>query len=113
MAEIIRTEEPVTRTTGGAPGVIYVIFGILEALLAFRLVFKLLGANPNSGFVAFIYGLTQPLVAPFYGIFPQATTTGVTTTATFEPATLIAMLVYALIGWGLTVLVASLTRRRV
>jgi len=37
---------------------IYYFFGALEALLAFRLIFKLAGASLNSGFVRMIYGLT-------------------------------------------------------
>jgi uncharacterized protein YggT (Ycf19 family) len=84
---------------GGVANIIYAIVGILEGLLAFRLIFKLLGANPSSGFVNFIYDLSEPFVSPFYGIFPQATTEGVVTSSVFEPATLVAMLVYALIGW--------------
>src|SRR5665648_1153901 len=34
--------------------IVYYILGLLEVMLGFRLVFKLLGANPGSGFVSFI-----------------------------------------------------------
>ena len=81
--------------------VIYFIVGIIEVLLAFRFVFKLLGANPNSPFVAFIYGFSNIFYAPFAGIFSRATTRGAETTAIFEPSTLIAMFVYAVLGWGI------------
>src|SRR5664279_11736 len=102
--------ETVTRETEAVPvssagnlvaNIIYIMFSILEALLAFRLVFKLLGANSSSGFVSFIYALTEPFVMPFYGIFGRVTTDGATTTAVFEPAVLIAMIVYALICWAI------------
>ncbi|HEY5585914.1 MAG TPA: hypothetical protein VIK78_15665 [Ruminiclostridium sp.] len=42
--------------------VVYYILGILEFLLAFRLVFKILGAEPNSGFVSLIYSVSRMLL---------------------------------------------------
>jgi len=39
--------------------IIYYILGIIEVLLTFRFIFKLLGANPNSGFVSLIYSISQ------------------------------------------------------
>ncbi|HEX7259673.1 MAG TPA: YggT family protein [Candidatus Saccharimonadia bacterium] len=87
--------------------------GLLEGLLAFRLIFKLLGANPASGFVTFIYSVTEPFVAPFYGIFGQVTTTGAETVAVFEPATLIAMLIYALVAWLVVRLIGAASGRPV
>jgi uncharacterized membrane protein YuzA (DUF378 family) len=80
---------------------VYWIVGILEALLAFRLVFKLLGANAGSSFVSTIYNISAPFVAPFSGIFRTAVNTGIETKSVLEPATIIAMLVYGLIGYGI------------
>lgn len=80
---------------------IYYILGVLEVLLAFRLVFKLLGANPESLFVSWIYSISQIFLIPFIAIFRTATTEGIETGAVLEPATIIAMIVYALIAWGL------------
>ena len=79
--------------------IIYTIFGVISAVLAFRLIFKLLGANPENVFVRGIYAFTQPIVGIFEGIFSSATINGAETTAVFEPATLIAMVVIALIAW--------------
>jgi hypothetical protein len=78
---------------------IYFVLSSLEILLAFRLVLKLTGANPGSEFVAFIYNLSRIFVWPFLGIFSQATTQGLETTAVLEPATLVAMIVYAILAW--------------
>ncbi len=86
--------------------IVYYLLGVLEVLLAFRLVFKLLGANPNSGFVSFIYSLSRVFVTPFSGIFSTATTTGVETVSVLEPATIIAMVVYALVAWGIAKLIS-------
>lgn len=83
-----------------AQRIVGIIFGIIEALLIFRLIFKLLGANPQSGFVQGIYSATQYFVGIFEGIFSKATSGGAETTAVFEPATLIAIVVIALIAWA-------------
>lgn len=110
----VATERVVERHGGGGSAVgniVYLIFGILEALLAFRFVFKLLGANAGSGFVSFIYGVTNPLVAPFYGIFGQPIYQGNQATATLDFSTLIAMAVYALIGWVIVRIIAAATNR--
>lgn len=80
--------------------IVYYILGIFETLLAFRLVFKLLGANPSSGFVSLIYSTSQVFLAPFTAIFRSAVAQGIETKAVLEPSTIIAMLVYALIAWG-------------
>lgn len=84
---------------------IYYILGLLEVDLAFRLVFKLLGANPASGFVSFIYTTTQIFLAPFNAIFRSAETQGIETSAVLEPSVIIAMIVYALIAWGIVKLI--------
>ncbi len=84
---------------------IYFILGLVEIILAFRFVLKLLGANPASGFVDFIYSLSGIFVAPFTAIFSTATTNGDVTKGVFEPATIVAMVVYAIVAWGLVKLV--------
>lgn len=87
---------------------LYYILGIVEILLAFRFLFKLGGANSQSPFVAFIYGLTSPLTLPFEGIFGRvAPATG----SVIEPSTLVAMGVYAVVGWALATLVLILSRK--
>ena len=85
--------------------IVYYILGILEALLAFRIIFKLLGANPGSAFVSFIYNISGAFLAPFSGIFRSAVTNGVETKAVLEPSTVIAMIVYALIAYGVVKLI--------
>ena len=78
--------------------VVWYIAGIIEALLAIRLVLQFLGASPASQFVDFIYRLTEPLVAPFYGIFQTTYEYG---TSRLDLETLVAMAIYALIAWGI------------
>ena len=91
---------------------IYFFFGALEILLAFRLVLKLTGASLSSGFVGLIYGLTRIFILPFEGIFHQATTKGIETTAVLEPATLVSIIVYAVLAVGIVKLVRILSGKQ-
>jgi hypothetical protein len=77
--------------------IIWYILGVIEVLLAFRVVLKMLGANINSPFVSLIYVLSDPLALPFRGIFNVAVSQG----SVFEWSTLVAMAVYAVIAWGI------------
>ena len=88
------------------------LFCITEIVLAFRMVFKLLGANAANGFVNGIYFITQWLVGLFEGIFSQVAT-GVNAAAIFEPAALIAIIVVALAAWIVLGLISSGTKTSV
>ena len=84
---------------------VYYILGVLEVLFAIRLIFKLLGANPTSAFVSLIYSVTGLFLTPFTSIFRTAVTKGVETQSVLEPATIIGMIVYALVAWGIIKLI--------
>jgi hypothetical protein len=55
-----------------------------------------------------MYDVTWPLVAPFHGIF-NTTQEG---RSILEPESLVAMAIYALIGWGIVSLIRLLSRPR-
>src|SRR5687767_525179 len=55
---------------------IYLLSVLIPALIAFRVVLPVLGADPTSSFATFIYGITAPLVAPFADLFGAAPFTG-------------------------------------
>jgi len=84
---------------------VYYILGLIETLLTFRLVFKLLGANPWSAFASLIYTISGIFMAPFSGIFRAAINNGIETTSVLEPTTIIAMVVYALVAYGVVKLI--------
>ena len=84
---------------------VYFFFGALEILLVFRLILKLTGASIGSAFVGFIYGLTGLFIAPFEGIFRRGFSQGIETTSVFEPSTLVAIIVYAVVAWGIVKLI--------
>jgi hypothetical protein len=78
--------------------VIWYVLSILEALLAFRFGLKLLGANPSAGFTAFIYAVTHIFVAPFQAVFRVSQPLQ---GSVVEWTTILAMLVYWFIAWGI------------
>lgn len=80
-----------------ATQLIWLLFGILEAVLALRFIFKLVGVNEANPFASFLYGLTNIFVAPFASLTGAPAAGGMV----FEFSTLIAMIIYALVGWGL------------
>lgn len=107
-AQVVQRE--VSRTTSGAvifKRFAWFIVGVINALIALRFIFLLLGANRDAGFVDFIYTVTSPLVAPFTGIFGEPTYGQFT----FEWSSLLAIAIYSLVAWGIAKL-ATLTRPR-
>ena len=75
---------------------IWLLLGLLEALIVLRIGLKLIGANPASPIVALIYGVTYLFLFPFEGmvVTPSAGS------MVLELSSLFAMLVYALIAWA-------------
>lgn len=64
--------QPVVVTTSPLAPIrraIWLIFGVIIALIGIRILFLALGANEGNGIVDAIYAITEPLVAPFRGIF--------------------------------------------
>ena len=88
---------PTTKPLFKGTQIVWYILSILEALLIFRFLLKLMAANPAAGFTAFIYGSTLPFTAPFLAVFPRTVVEG----SIFEWTTLLAMLVYWLIAVGI------------
>jgi hypothetical protein len=84
---------------------VYYFFGILETILAFRLILKIAGASINSWFVSIIYTLSRFFIMPFEGVFRKSTAQGVETTSVFEPSTIVALIVYALLAYGIVKLI--------
>jgi uncharacterized protein YggT (Ycf19 family) len=91
-----------------AAALVGLIVGVVDVLIAARFLGKLFGASSQSAFVNFIYQVSSPLVAPFKGIFGN----GGSSTNSFETASLVAIVAYAVIGWGLVVLIRIITAPR-
>ena len=53
--------------------VVVLLFTVLEVILLVRFILKFAAANPDQPLVSALYGITEPLVRPFQGIFPAVT----------------------------------------
>ena len=51
--------------------IVTLLFTVLEVLLLLRFILKIFGANANQPLVSGLYRITEPLVRPFQGIFPE------------------------------------------
>ena len=89
---------PSTKPLYRGTQIVWYILGLVEVLLVFRFVLKLLGANVGAGFTKFIYGITHVFAAPFISVFRTTYTDGA---SIFEWTTLLAMLVYWIVALGI------------
>lgn len=79
--------------------------GLVVAILGLRILFRLFDANPNSGFVQWIYDTSDVLMAPFRGIFPPAP---IERGVVLDVSAIFAAIMYAIIGFLLLALVAMI-----
>lgn len=100
-------EHPAAKAGWKLESIVYWIGGIIEALLGIRIVLSLLGANQGNPFAQFIYSITYPFVAPFYGLFSTTFQYGV---SRVELEALTAMVVVALITWAIAGLIRIIRR---
>ena len=84
---------------------VYIAFGVIEVFIAVRFVLELLGANSAAGFVQFVYSVSGFFMTPFNAVFHAQRVSGFY----FEVSALVAMIVYALVAWGLVALIRALS----
>ncbi len=96
--QTVRNEATVSTRTM-VERIVWFIIGFIAVVIAIRIVLMLLGANQGNAFVDFIYSLGGFFAAPFFGIFGYSPAYG---SSVFEISSLVAILVYVLIGWGIT-----------
>jgi len=80
-----------------ATQLIWLLFGILIALIALRIGLMLIGANPASPIVALIYGFTGLFLFPFTGLINSPTSGNMV----LELSSVFAMLIYGLVAWAI------------
>lgn len=112
VREVRTTDEQVGNTTvrreavsekTSVPGsvvaqrVVWYVVGFIVAFLVLRLILQMLGANQGNGFVDFVYAISGVFAAPFFGMFSYQPSYGV---SYFEVSTLVAIVIYVLVGWG-------------
>jgi hypothetical protein len=88
-------------TTFRVTQVIWLLLGLLEAAIALRVVFKLIAVNATNPLAALLYNMTNLFVAPFASLTGAPAAYGMV----LEISSIIAMLVYLLLAWGIAKIV--------
>ncbi len=76
-------------------GLIWLLFGVLDVLIVLRVVLKFIAANPTNGFSSFIYSFTDIFLSPFNNLIASP----IVGSGVFEISSLVALIVYTLVGW--------------
>lgn len=90
--------------------ILEVIFDAIAILIALRVLFRFLGANPSTPIVNWLYEVTGSLIAPFSGIFPNPRLSGF---FVIDVAAIIALIVYSLIAYVVLGLISDFSARYV
>jgi uncharacterized protein YggT (Ycf19 family) len=77
-------------------------FGLIELIIGLRILLRLLGANPATPFVSWLYEVSRTLLYPFQGIFPSPVLNG---GFVLDMSAVVALLVYALIAYFVSELI--------
>jgi len=85
---------------------IWLVFAIIEALIALRVFLELIAANPASFFASFIYNITDLFLWPFAGLTVSPSFNGMV----LDIPAIIAMVVYAIAAWIVTSIIWILFR---
>jgi hypothetical protein len=80
-----------------ATQVLWLLLGLLEGLIGLRIIFKMIGVNAANGFAYLLYSLTDLFLFPFNNLVGNPSAGNMV----FEVTSVIAMIVYLLIGWAL------------
>jgi len=80
-----------------ATQIIWLLLGLLEAAIALRVIFKLIAVNAANPFATLLYNVTHLFVGPFASLAKAPTSGGMV----LEISSILAMLVYLLIAWGI------------
>ncbi len=85
---------------------LWLLTAIVEFLIGFRVILKLIAANPINGFANFIYDVSYIFVAPFATLFQNPIFGD--GSSVLEVTSLIAMVVYFIIALVVTTLIRIL-----
>jgi hypothetical protein len=83
------------RTAARLVQLVWLLFGIIEAVLAIRFILRLLGANETAPFAAFIYQVSGAFLVPFSGLFATPRSGG----SALDLNALVGIVVYMLVAW--------------
>lgn len=100
---VVASDDGAARGANIAKRLVYFLLGLIETILAFRVLLTLLGANRANAFADFIYDISRPFAQPFFTLFGYDANTS--EMSRLEIGTIVAMIVYAVVAWGILALI--------
>lgn len=76
---------------------IWYVAGFIEVILVLRVILKSLDAYSFHSFTHLFYAVTEPFIAPFYGVLGDSASGS----SVIEGSSVLAVIAYLLIAWGL------------
>ena len=74
---------------------VYLVIGVIDSLIGVRILLKLIAANPGNTFAHLIYRVTDWMLRPFASLIANPSIGNIV----IEVTSIIAMVVYGLLGW--------------
>ena len=96
IREVADPVVPATSPVDTVRRLVWLVFGVLQALIVLRFVLLLLGANEGNDVVAFVIGVTDPFVEPFRGMFALDSVSGASGSV-LDVAALVALVAWTLV----------------
>jgi uncharacterized protein YggT (Ycf19 family) len=84
------------RPVDTARRLVWLLFGVLQAVIALRIVLLLLGANEGNDLVAFITVVSDPFIEPFRGMFSLDEVSGASGSV-LDVAAIVALVAWTLV----------------
>ena len=97
------------RVAGFFSTIINIVFTVIELLIGARVILRLLGANPFTPFVNWVYTLSSALISPFANIFPSPVLRG---GFVLDIPAIVGLLVYAILAYVIFQLIEFLSYKR-
>jgi uncharacterized protein YggT (Ycf19 family) len=94
--EVSEPVVPATSPVDTVRRLVWLVFGVLQALIVLRFILLLLGANEGNDVVAFVIGVTDPFVEPFRGMFDLDSVSGASGSV-LDVAALVALVAWTLV----------------
>ncbi len=96
IREVAEPVVPATSSVDTIRRLVWLVFGVLQALIVLRFVLLLFGANEGNDVVAFVIAVTNPFVEPFRGMFDLDEVSGASGSV-LDVAALIALVAWTLV----------------
>ncbi|MFA5623038.1 MAG: YggT family protein [Candidatus Dojkabacteria bacterium] len=84
--------------------ILYTVTTFVQTLIVFRIILKVINANPTNSLVSWVYDLSQNFITPFKGIVPEEM---IIDKFTIELTPIVALIFFSIVGFVFSELTKS------